>query len=148
MLTRYPWWVVFLDPADGKKMRSLFKDFLADLPFSQTELAKALGVEQPTVSRWASGKSTPNPDQMQAVVAVVESRMAEIMAEVQEKVQLTKQVLDAAKDVAASQRSMSDGGFKKLKTAREKLRKLLQKQPRWRRQARTKRRKSPKSGQR
>ena len=141
-VVRISWWMMLFGPEDGDKMRALFKDFFALLPLSQTELAKALRVEQPTVSRWAAGKSTPDLEQMQAVVAVVESRIADI----QERVQLTKQVLDAAEDVAAGPGRGSGIGFKRWKAAREKFTKLLQQRSRRRRQARTRRGRSPKAG--
>ena len=139
-----PWWLVLFGPEDGDKMRALFKDYLADPPLSQTELAKALGVEQPTVSRWAAGKSTPNLEQMQAVLAVVRSRMAEI----QERTNQLGSVLDAAQDVAAGQRRGNAIGFKRWKAAREKVAKLLHQQSRGRQQTRTRRGKSPKAGDR
>ena len=140
---RIPWLAVYF-AEHGNQMRTLFKEFLADAPLSQTELAEALGVEQPTVSRWAAGKNTPDLKQMQAVVAVVKSRLAEL----QEKAQLTQEVLDAAEDVVAGPGRGSGIGFKKWSAAREKLAKLLPQRARRRRQARTRRGRSPKAGDR
>ena len=78
-----PWWLMLFGSDDGDRMRSVFKDFLADIPLSQTELATALGVEQPTVSRWAAGKSIPDLKQMKRVVEVVEAQMAAIEEQMQ-----------------------------------------------------------------
>ena len=141
---RYPSWLLHFRPDDHDKMRAMYRDFLADLPLSQTQLANALGVEQPTVSRWAAGKSTPSVEHMQAVVAVVESRLEEM----QERMQMTRLVLDAARDVAAGPRRRSGIGFKKWSAARKRLTKLLDERLRRRRQPRARRSRSPKAGQR
>ncbi len=133
-IVRISGWVMLFGHEDRDNMRALFKDFFALLPLSQTELAKALRVEQPTVSRWAAGKSVPELKLMQRVVEVVEARMAEI----QEQMQLMRQVVNAAQDFAAGLRL---GGVARRKTGslgRKKVTKLLRKQSRRRRRPRQK----------
>ena len=63
------------------------------------------------------------------------------MEEIQERVQMTRQVLDTAEDVAAGPRRGSGIGFKKWSAARKKLTKLLDERLR----RRTRRGRNPKA---
>jgi transcriptional regulator with XRE-family HTH domain len=47
----------------------------------QTELAKALGVSQQTVSEWERGESTPRPKRMKAIAAVLGTTTFSLMSE-------------------------------------------------------------------
>jgi transcriptional regulator with XRE-family HTH domain len=69
------WYWVATD--QGMAMSMIFRELMADLPMSHTELAEKLGVAQPTVSRWARGKTEPNLDLMVSTVEAVSERLAE-----------------------------------------------------------------------
>lgn len=55
-----------------------FQEFLHNLPISYTDLAGAVGVSQPAVSRWAGDVSHPSLDEMSSAVDVVRDRLDEI----------------------------------------------------------------------
>ena len=55
-----------------------FQAFLHNLPISYTDLAGAVGVSQPAVSRWASDVSHPSLDEMSTAVDVVRARLDDI----------------------------------------------------------------------
>jgi transcriptional regulator with XRE-family HTH domain len=43
---------------------NLIEKYIRDAGISQSELARRLGVSQPTVSDWISGKKTPSGDKV------------------------------------------------------------------------------------
>jgi transcriptional regulator with XRE-family HTH domain len=85
-----PAWFLALDMRnDTPEVYGAFRAVLDMLPISMTELARRLGVTQPTVSRWASGAATPSLEDMVRVIETV----AEHTAELQERVSRSQHIL-------------------------------------------------------
>ncbi len=75
-----PRWVLALDlQNEPGEVYGVFREVLEVLPMSRTELARQLGVSQPTISRWASGTATPSLEDMARVVRIVGARTREIL---------------------------------------------------------------------
>lgn len=73
------WWIATY-AADIARAYDVFRAFLADLGLSLTDLARDIGVDQSTVSRWAVGRSHPTPDQMKRLLVALQSRIKSIAA--------------------------------------------------------------------
>ncbi len=73
------WWRTDYAP-DVPRAYDVFRAFLSSLRLSLTDLANDIGVSQSTVSRWAVGRSDPTPQQMEALIAALRSRIERIGA--------------------------------------------------------------------
>jgi len=63
---------------ENERVYEAFQNFLHNLPLSYTDLAGAVGVSQPAVSRWAGDVTHPSLDEMVTAVNVVRTRLEEI----------------------------------------------------------------------
>ena len=123
---RIPWWVMALDPNDWGEMNQIFRDFMSSLPLSQNELADELGVDASKVSRWGSGKTTPPPWELRALVNVVKNRLAAIQTHVDSMDELVE-ALDGI-DAAWTVKGMA--AIKRSSAARNRVHELLRKRSR------------------
>src|SRR5687768_15416179 len=91
---RVPVWRAVL-PHRSDQILSAFRSALSSGVITHTELADALGVAQPTVTRWAQGQREPSLDQMCAVVEVIRERARSVSAQMEataEVMQLTEEL--------------------------------------------------------
>jgi transcriptional regulator with XRE-family HTH domain len=72
-----------------------FQRFLHNLPISYTDLAGAVGVSQPAVSRWASDVTHPSLQEMSTAVDVVRARIHEIQRETERFSELLRLIEEA-----------------------------------------------------
>ena len=72
-----------------------FQRFLHNLPISYTDLAGAVGVSQPAVSRWASDVTHPSLGEMSKAVDVVRARIEEIQRETERFSELLRLIEEA-----------------------------------------------------
>lgn len=72
-----------------------FQRFLHNLPISYTDLAGAVGVSQPAVSRWASDVTHPSLQEMSTTVYVVRARIEEIQRETERFSELLRLIEEA-----------------------------------------------------
>ena len=63
--------------AENERVYRAFQAFLRNLPVSYTQLAGAIGVSQPAVSRWAGDVTHPSLEEMSQAVSVVRERLDE-----------------------------------------------------------------------
>lgn len=95
-----------------------FQRFLHNLPISYTDLAGAVGVSQPAVSRWASDATHPSLDEMSTAVDVVRSRIDEIQLQterfsevlrlIEEAMRLYELEIEGRADVDPHQRRITE----------------------------------------
>lgn len=71
------WFTAVGSKAAAERVYEMFREVLRHLPMSSTELAGALGVSQPTVSRWANDSAHPSLEEMTAALKVVTQRLHE-----------------------------------------------------------------------
>ena len=72
-----------------------FQKFLHNLPISYTDLAGAVGVSQPAVSRWASDVTHPSLGEMSTAVDVVRARLDDIQRETERFSELLRLIEEA-----------------------------------------------------
>jgi transcriptional regulator with XRE-family HTH domain len=72
-----------------------FQRFLHNLPISYTDLAGAVGVSQPAVSRWASDVTHPSLGEMSTAVDVVRARIHESQRETERFSELLRLIEEA-----------------------------------------------------
>jgi len=72
-----------------------FQKFLHNLPISYTDLAGAVGVSQPAVSRWAGDVTHPSLGEMSTAVDVVRARLDEIQRETERFSELLRLIEEA-----------------------------------------------------
>ena len=92
---RIPDWWFGLRPEHRRAIYTLFQAVLRDLPMSHSALAHKVGVNQSTVSRWASGQTQPSLEHMVAAVEAVGERLAQL----HERVDRTGRALHAVEAV-------------------------------------------------
>jgi len=71
------WFTAVGSETAAERVYEMFREVLRHLPMSSTELAAALGVSQPTVSRWANESAHPSLEEMTAALKVVMQRLYE-----------------------------------------------------------------------
>lgn len=105
---RVPVWFAALgQTARGDRVYQYFNEILKGLPMTSAELAAALDVSQPTVSRWTSGHTQPSLEQMEAALVVVRARLEAIGNRVDQGLELFE-LIDRAITVSACQCIPSD----------------------------------------
>lgn len=105
---RVPVWFAALGQiARGDQVYRYFNEILRGLPMTSAELAAALDVSQPTVSRWTSGHVQPSLEQMEAALVVVRARLDAIGDRVDRGLELFA-LIDRAITVSSCQCSPSD----------------------------------------
>ncbi len=102
------WWLAAYAP-DIPKAYELFSAFLAGLSLSLTDLAKDIGVDQSTISRWAVGRSRPRPEQMKAVLLALQLRLKAMAADMQHIMGATEALQGVVGAFEASLESDSSG---------------------------------------
>lgn len=120
----HAWWLaVWQDDID--RVYQAFRDVLSDLPMSHADLAEQLGVSQPTISRWASGKISPALEDMLATVEAIQARLTEL----QNRAQHAREVLAAVQTADAEfdryERNRTERNLKRQTTAKKRLHELL-----------------------
>ena|SRR5438552_3675881 len=124
VLYRIPrWWLAAYAP-DVPRAYAMFQEFLAGLSLSLTGLAKDIGVDQSTVSRWAVGRSHPTPEQMKALLGAVQSRISAIVAAAERAGRATE-ALDGVTQAVLDSKSGSHRGLQNLRGAARKLHEVL-----------------------
>ena len=69
-----------LDEVELDQICDVFQDVLHHLPMPNVELARRIGVSQPAVSRWATGKNHASLSNMCQAIQVINAQMAETQA--------------------------------------------------------------------
>ena len=119
-----PWWIV-VQPEDGSKLGTVIKDFFADMPISQGDLAKKLGVDQTAISRWANGKTSPTFEEFSRAVAAVDNRLNELG----QRVTKVKQIVAAVQKINAAPKTGGLAGIRQASAAREDIHNVLKSFP-------------------
>jgi transcriptional regulator with XRE-family HTH domain len=95
-----PDWWYDIGADQGQAVSGIFREVMADLPMTYTELAEKLGVAQSTVNRWARGQTDPDLGTMVRAVEAVTERLAAQT----ERADRARDVLAAVEGVMASRR--------------------------------------------
>ena len=93
---RFPTWYAATGlHGESSLVYEAFQRFLHNLPISYTDLAGAVGVSQPAVSRWASDVTHPSLGEMSKAVDVVRARIEEIQRETERFSELLRLIEEA-----------------------------------------------------
>ena len=119
-------WLAAYAP-DIPKAYEVFRVFLASLSLSLTDLAKDIGVDQSTVSRWAVGRSRPTPEQMKALLAALQSRIEGIAAAAERATQATEALHRVVQAFEASlePKTPGRGSAQAIRRAAQKLHEVV-----------------------
>ena len=101
------WFTALGQTARGDRVYDFFNEVLKSLPMTSAELAAAIDVSQPTVSRWSSGHSQPSLEQMEAALVVVRARLEAIGDRVSRGLELFE-LIDRAVAISSCQCVPSD----------------------------------------
>jgi DNA-binding XRE family transcriptional regulator len=99
-----PWWLA-LRVDDIEAVYKVFRDLLKRSAVSHDELAKKLGVNESTVSRWAMENSSPSLEQTKQIVALLEARAARVPV----RVRRTRHLLDAIDEAVLAWQTCRNG---------------------------------------
>lgn len=99
----------------------VFQDVLHHLPMPNVELARRIGVSQPAVSRWATGKNHASLQHMCSAVKEINAQMAETQA----RLYRAESLLCLAAEAEALHRRNGSGDPARLAQIRADLRRAL-----------------------
>ncbi len=108
---RIPGWWLSVGPDTAFRIQEVFTKVMAELPMSHAELATRLKKMSPsTVTRWANGKTTPEPEMM---LRAVEEARADLERKL-EQASLAQKALThlVAAEEAANTAGRSSAGWK------------------------------------
>ena len=74
------WFTAVGNTTAAESLYELFREVVLNLPMSSTELAREIGVSQPTVSRWAHDTAHPSLDEMALTLEIITRRLRETEA--------------------------------------------------------------------
>ena len=92
---RVPSWWLAVDDTGPAEIEILFSAMLSQMPLTAADLASQMGVNQSTVSRWATGRASPSlKDMVRAceIIAAETMRLNEFAQEVSGALQLVNQL--------------------------------------------------------
>ena len=76
---RIPSWWLVVGADTAFRLQELFAQVMAELPMSDTELARRLDLNHSTVARWAKGQTTPSPEKMLKAVEEVRAHLDRLL---------------------------------------------------------------------
>lgn len=92
---RFPSWWVTLGPDTASNLRQVFADVMNELPMSQRELARRLGVDPSTVTRWAAGEAAPAAEKMLEAIEEVREYVKPLFKRASLAQEMIQQVIEA-----------------------------------------------------
>lgn len=118
---RIPRWWLAAYASDIPRVYEVFQDLLGGLSLSLSDLAKDIGVDQSTVSRWALGRTQPTPAQMKKLLAAVRLRITAIGAAAEG----VSRAVEAFEGVGHAFESKGGGHARRIRRAAQGLQKVL-----------------------
>ena len=99
----------------------IFRDVLHHLPMPNVELARQIGVSQPAVSRWATGKNHASLEHMCEAIRAINAQLAAT----QERLYRAEALICMASEAMTLHQQNGTGDAKRLADLRAELREAL-----------------------